>query len=503
MTVDARPARGDEPADGADMASGNRGKIARGALVSIVGQWGKYVVQIAAVAIFSRLLAPEDIGLVTAATALTGVAWVLSDFGLSLAGLQADELSQDQKSMLFWANSAVGLVITLLAAAVAPLISMLYDDPRLTAITLAGSICFLFSGITGQFQVAINRQGRFGVLSAVGAGSQAAGLAVGVVVVLLGGSYWGLVAHSIASTVIQMIGMAVCSGWWPSRPKRGVPMRHLYRFGGQTLGVHLVTYVTYNADSVAIARVLGNSPLGYYNRAYQLSEVPTLQLASPLTKVFLPALSQRRKDPVAYADMTGRIQLFLGYVLAGGLAFMLVEGPAVVRIALGPGWDPAVPVLQVLCLAAIAEMLGTPYYWTMLSWARTGLLFWVELGPRVVTIALIIVLVPYGIVAVAWAVVAGQVLALILGAVFVLPAAGLRRRPFIGRLLRPMLATGTASGATALVLSWLPAFPAPLALLVGGIVWLATMAVLALLPMFRADLAGLLDGLRALRSRKL
>ena len=34
-------------------------------------------------------------------------------------------------------------------------------------------------------------------------------------------------------------------------------------------------------------------------------------------------------------------------LLAGGLAFMLVEGPAVVRIALGPGWDPAVPVLQV------------------------------------------------------------------------------------------------------------------------------------------------------------
>lgn len=479
-----------------------KGGVARGAAVSLLGQWAQYVIQIAAVVVFSRLLSPAEIGLVTAATAITAIAWVLSDFGLSLAGIQAESLSQAQKSMLFWANSSLGLVVAGVIAASAPLLAWFYDDSRVLPIVLAGSSCFLLYGLTAQFEVQINRAGRFGTLSAIGVVSQAAGLAAGVVVILLGGSYWGLVASPIVVILVRLGGAVLCSGWWPGLPRRGVPMRHLYTFGGTTLGLHLVTYVTYNADSVAIGRVLGNAALGFYNRAYQLSQVPALQLASPLTKVFLPALSRRREDPVAFGALVRRIQLFLGYVLGGGLALLLVESPAVIRIAFGPDWDAAAGALSVLCLAAILEMVGKTYYWAMLAWARTGLLFWVELGPRVVTVVAIVLLVPYGIEAVAWAVVIGQALALVLGAVFILPAAGLRRGPFLGLLARPGVATAVASAATYLVLREIPDAPALVALVVGTLVWLAAAALLCVVPVIRRDVAEILQAGQALRRRR-
>lgn len=484
------------------MANTTGGGVARGALLSLVGQWAQYVVQIGSVVVFSRLLTPSEIGLVTAATAITGVAWVLSDLGLSLAALQADELSKDQKTMLFWANAGIGTLTTIAVGASAPLLAYFYDDPRILPIVLAGSSCFLCFGLAAQFEVAITRAGRFGLLSAIGVASQVSGLAAGVLVILLGGSYWGLVASPIVIIVVRLIGAVLGSGWWPGLPRRGVPMRHLYRFGGATLGLHLVTYATYNADSIAIGRVLGNAPLGLYNRAYQLSQVPALQLASPLTKVFLPALSRRRHDPAAYQALAWRIQLFLGYILGGGLALMLVESPAMIDIAFGDGWEGSAGALRLLCLAAILEMVGKIYYWAMLSWARTALLFKVELGPRLVTIALIIFLVPHGIEAVAWAVVAGQALALVLGAIFVLPAAGLPRGPFIGLLLRPAAVTGLASLAAAAVLAELPGSSALLDMLVGTAVWLAVLAVLALVPIVRADLAEIVDSAAALRRRR-
>lgn len=478
------------------------GGVARGAAVSLIGQWSQYVIQIGSVVVYSRLLSPAEIGLVAAATAFTAVAWTLSDFGLSLAGLQAESLSQPQKSMLFWANSALGVVLALTVAACAPLIALFYDDQRLVPIVVTGSLCFLLYGLTAQFEVAITRAGRFATLSAIGVLSQVAGLASGVLVIVLGGSYWGLVVAPVVVVAVRLVGAAAKAGWWPGRPRRGVPMRHLYTFGGTTVGLQVVTYVTTNADSVAIGRVLGNAQLGLYNRAYQLSQVPALQLASPLTKVFLPALSRQRGDQVAYQRLVGRIQVFLGYVLVGGLSLLAVEAPAVIRLAFGDGWDGAAPVLQVLCIAAMLELLGQPYYWSMLAWARTGLLFWVELGPRILTIALIVVLVPHGIVAVAWALVAGQVAALVLGAVFVLPAARLARGPFVASILRPAVSVAVAAGLTALVLDRVPELPAIVDLLLGTAVWLAAAAALTLVPAIRRDVDEIVGAARALRGRR-
>lgn len=479
-----------------------QGGVARGALISLIGQLAQYVIQIAAVVVYSRLLSPAEIGLVTAATAVTAVAWVLADCGLSLAGIQAKVLTQAQKSMLFWANVGLGALITAIIAGTAPLVAMFFGDDRIVPIVLASSLCFLFYGFTAQFEVAINRAGRFGVLSAIGFASQAGGLAAGVAVIVATDSYWGLVVAPIVIIVVRLIGAIGLSGWWPGLPRRGVPMRHLYTFGGATLGVHLVTYITSNADSVAIGRVLGQAPLGLYNRAYQLSQVPALQLASPLTKVFVPTMSLRRDDPEAYRALCRRIQLFLGYILGGGLALLLVQADAVIRLAFGPGWEGAVGALRVLTLAAILQMIGMLYYWAMLAWARTGLLFWVELGPRIVTIVLIIWWVPYGIEPVAWAVVVGQALALVLGVIWVLPAARLSRAMFLGLLLRPAAATAAASAVAYLALEQLGDSGVFLELVVGTAAWLAAAAVIALVPTVRRDLGGIVSAAQALRRRR-
>ncbi len=143
------------------------GSVSRGALVSVAAQWSKYVVQIAAVVLFSRLLSPEDLGLVTMAAAITGVAWLLGDFGLSAAALQADELTQQQQTQLFWTNVGIGVVVSAVVAGAAPLIALLYDEPRLTAVTLATCPCFLLNSSSTQFRIVISREGRFGSLAVV------------------------------------------------------------------------------------------------------------------------------------------------------------------------------------------------------------------------------------------------------------------------------------------------------------------------------------------------
>lgn len=467
-------------------------KLARGALISVGGQWTKYIVQIAAVVVYSHLLAPGEVGLVAMATAVTGVAWVLGDFGLSLATLQADEVSHEQQTHLFWSNTGLGLLVAGGCAAASPLIASLYGEHRLVPIIAVSSISFLLAGVGAQFSVAINRAGRFGVLAGIDVISQLAGLAVGIVVIVLGGGYWGLVASPIAISATSLVGAVLRARWRPGLPRRGTQMGGLYRFGGQTLGLHLATYVATNVDSIAIGRVLGAAALGFYNRAYQLAAVPVLQIASPLTRVLLPALSARRDDLAAYAALTRRVQLLLCYGLGGVLSLLAVEAGHAVPIALGEGWDAAVTPLRLLCVAGGFEAAGYVYYWLMLSRGRTGTLFWVEAGPRLLSIVLVLVLVHKGTDAVAAALAVGQVAMWAVASWIVPPVAGLDRRAVLVVSLRA-LATLSWVSAVALLVDARLHLPHLLAAIVVGLAWVVAFAAAAAVPQVRRDLLDLIS----------
>ncbi|MGC5209793.1 oligosaccharide flippase family protein, partial [Escherichia coli] len=72
---------------------------------------------------------PADFGLVSLGLALSGFAAVLGDFGLSLAALRAPTLSADQRDLLFWINTLVGVVATAVIVVAAFPLSVAYGDP--------------------------------------------------------------------------------------------------------------------------------------------------------------------------------------------------------------------------------------------------------------------------------------------------------------------------------------------------------------------------------------
>jgi O-antigen/teichoic acid export membrane protein len=63
-------------------------------------------------------------------TTLTGVLVLFRDFGLSAAAIQRPNVTDEQISTLFWINIAVGILLALLTAAMAPVIATFYHEPR-------------------------------------------------------------------------------------------------------------------------------------------------------------------------------------------------------------------------------------------------------------------------------------------------------------------------------------------------------------------------------------
>ena len=106
--------------------------------------------QTVATIVLARLLTPTDFGLVAMVTAITTFGQAFADLGLSEATIQQPEISHNQVSTLFWINLAIGLGLTSITSALAPVLAWFYREPRLIHITLLVSLTFLIGGLRVQ-----------------------------------------------------------------------------------------------------------------------------------------------------------------------------------------------------------------------------------------------------------------------------------------------------------------------------------------------------------------
>src|SRR3984957_19989609 len=123
-----------------------KNRSVRGGILTLSSQGVQFLMQSIATVVLARLLTPADFGLVAMVTAITGLGQAFADLGLSEATIQHPEISHNQVSTLFWINVAVGLTLTSITAALAPVLAWFYHEPRLKDITFLVSLKFLIGG---------------------------------------------------------------------------------------------------------------------------------------------------------------------------------------------------------------------------------------------------------------------------------------------------------------------------------------------------------------------
>src|ERR1700744_4416593 len=135
-----------------------KGRSVRGGVLTLTSQGAQFVMQSIATVVMARLLAPADFGLVAMVTAITGLGQAFADLGLSEATIQQPEISHSQVSTFFWINTAIGLALTSITAALAPVLVWVYHEPRLKRITLLLSFTFPIGGLRVQHDALLRRQ---------------------------------------------------------------------------------------------------------------------------------------------------------------------------------------------------------------------------------------------------------------------------------------------------------------------------------------------------------
>ncbi|MDR2564886.1 MAG: lipopolysaccharide biosynthesis protein [Bifidobacteriaceae bacterium] len=376
---------------------------ARGAGASLVGQFGRVAIHFFGTIALTRLLLPEDFGLVAMVAVFVALSELIRDFGMSTSGIQAQHLSAQQASNLFWANVVLGALGGLLLVGLTPLVVALYGEPRLGTIIPWMAAATLLNGAQAQLQVQLVRAMRFVAVVVSDCLAWGAGYGFAIVGAANGMGYWALAIQPLVVACVMVV-----SRWWltrfrPQKPRHLRSSTALFRAGGHYGLSSLLQFAASNADTMVIGARFGSTPLGYYNRAFQLLLAPQAALLSPMTNVVIPTLRKASQEGRDRQALLVRLQSLVGFPVA--IVFLAIAGCAspLIDLLFGADWAETGTLLRILALGGVFWTLNTVNYWAFVSSGKSRGLLQSNAITKSITVAAVVLFSLISTEAVAWA----------------------------------------------------------------------------------------------------
>ncbi|QFT76317.1 lipopolysaccharide biosynthesis protein [Erythrobacter sp. THAF29] len=388
--------------DTSHLETGIGRRTANSAAITMVSSAIIFGVQIAQLAILSRLLSPEDFGLVGMAVVATGFVRLFADIGLSTATIQRDEIDQKFVTAVFYIDLLVAFGLMLLCFAIAPLSAEIFSEPRVTMLIVAIALTFPLVPLRGQHQALLARRMLFVRVNATKVIANLCGATAAILAAWLWQfGYWSIVLGIVVQDVALVLLSWIALPWMPSRPGSLAAGRSAIGFGVNLLGANLAGWLWKQADRALIGWRWDASELGYYTRAYSVLMVPLNLVSGPLGTAVIPALSRLQNK---HEEWTGLMQTSARAMafFAGLLTLVLaLNANFIIELLLGPEWSYSATIFVLLALSLYPSFIWEHARFVFISLGRTDTMRNYAFGAAIAHVAAFAAGVQWGAVGVA------------------------------------------------------------------------------------------------------
>ncbi len=310
-----------------------------------------------------RLLGPADFGIVVLAMILLNTSNLFSGLGLGSAIIQSPHEKKKIAFPAFAITMTFATFLFLLVYTNLPVFARLLGDEEVVPI-LRWLTFLLLINTANTVPSSLMRKGlMFGRVGIASMLYQVSYTAISLTLAFLDFGMWSLVYAQISSSIIRTVAYFWLSPGWdwliPRRWERAI-VTNLLRFGLQNMWSGLLSYFHTHWDDWLVGRVLGKEALGFYAKAYDLSNNTIKQISdNVIGMVFFPSYAKIQNDPDrlmrAYLKS---VRLVLLIVVPLSLGVFSVA-PEMVRVLWGSEWVPMIPVLQIYSLMLLSRPIST------------------------------------------------------------------------------------------------------------------------------------------------
>ena len=367
------------------------------------------VLQIGFTAIMARLLEPPVFGLVAMAGVVLRFGSYFSQMGVGRALIQKKEISKEDIRAAFTSSLTLGSAFFGLAWISAPLATYIFKNAEVIPIIRIMALSFVLSGVSATALSLLRRDLEFRSLAIIGIVSYVIGHGgVGVTLAYSGFGVWSLVIGALSQSTILAVLSYLFSRHTLAFIYRWKYYKQLYSFGSRVSFISFWEFLGSNLDTFAIGHFLGAAPLGIYNRAFMLVNLPMQNLVTSFSNVLFPSFSriqteiQRLKKAYLSSIMLASALLIPTCI---GIAAASRE---IVLLVLGEKWIAAIPALQILAIATPFNLLAHFGGIVCEATATLNIKIFIQIAHVILLGILFYVMSSFGIIGFAIAVVVGE-----------------------------------------------------------------------------------------------
>lgn len=376
-------------------------KTASSVLWSVAGQIGRQTGVIVCNVALARLLTPFDFGLTATILIFVNFAVVVAEQGFGAALIQKADIDERHRSSVWWVNVALGLAMSALFLAAAPLIGRLYGEPALVPLMRVISLLFVVHSLGMTHGTLLARELAFERLARAETAGAWIGALSAIGLALAGAGAWAIVAQSVITSAAGSFFLWRLNPWRPKALFDPAAVRELAGFSTHMFVADAATYWVRNVDNILIGLLLGQRPLGVYTRAYAVMLFPLNRITRVLQRVMLPSFSLIQAERARVASVFQRMTRVVALATFPLMLGVLACASDFTATLFGPQWGEMVPILRVLVgvglIQSVTGMLGSLYT----SQGRADLRLRVQIPMHAVEIAGIVIGLRWGVYGVA------------------------------------------------------------------------------------------------------
>ncbi|HEY9531900.1 MAG TPA: lipopolysaccharide biosynthesis protein [Burkholderiales bacterium] len=337
-------------------------------------QFGRQALQLASLIVLARLLAPQDFGVMSLATVVTGFVSLFRDMGTGAVLIHRQAAGAPLVRTVSTLNVLLSVAGGLLTAVSAPVIARFFASPILEPVLQVLAVSLAVAGLGVAPQAVMEREGRFDRLARIELGGVATGVVTGIAMAYHGWGIWSLVGQTVVATFMTTVLLTTASGARPTLRPDSTLLRGIAGYSLNLAGFNVFNYFVRNADNVIIGKLLGPQELGYYALAYQIAIGPVRSIGGVVSRVLFPSLARLQHDRRALRREYLRAVGLMVSVCLPLMALLVALAHVGTLALLGESWMPMVPILVVLGLIGFVQSASVTIGALYMATGRTDVL---------------------------------------------------------------------------------------------------------------------------------
>ncbi len=322
----------------------------------------------------TRLLSPQEFGLMALASFWVGTVALLSEMGLGDTIVQFRDLEKGELNACFWLALGVAITGYVSLYIMAPLIAGWLTVPALTKILRVAGLSLPFTAIATVPDSLLRKGLRLDKVSQAEILSALAVIPVVLGMAWAGAGVWALIAGVLLKPLIQGFATFWFVQWWPGLRIGSGRLKTLLSFGLTTLGARICWSLYQQTDTLVLGKIAGEVAVGSYSVGKELATLPLSKVAVVLNQLAFPVMAEAQKDRTALRNSLLRSVRLLTWATFPLCTGLLLVAPDFVEVLLTAKWQSTTPVIQILCIYALFRSFDILLPPLLISRYRTQLL---------------------------------------------------------------------------------------------------------------------------------